>query len=291
MSRPLRMLVYCWAVLVSFGPICKDVDMSKEQHKAFIVSDEPINLVNVVDGGGGRWFRVLVSLVESGAWARMSDGACRVYVVLAKHCGREWIAWPSLATVRRLSGISKAQVCRAINELQDEGLLRRRRGGGRNSTVYQLLELGETPSLPFPVRDSLAVSRARQQRSHGRDSSGLMGETRTRPVEQDSTNSSAAAAKLAEMGVENSCDLVAEFGAAKCLAAVVAVKGKRAVKNPAGLVVSMLRRDVVPAVKREVTAEDLSAFQRAQREASDRAAENYYASRWAQRSSGENQGL
>lgn len=278
------------------------------QHKAVIVSDEPINLVNVVDAGG-RWFRVLCCLVDSGAWARMNDSAKGVYVVLAKHCAAgRWLAWPGIKRIRELSGVSRAQVYRAINELEGEGLLRRRtRGGGRGlATTYELLDLPASPSLPF-LSPGKGCKGLHSKGSHGCDGKGLMGETPTRVHELDNSNrtkkgtdngvsvapeNAAAVKRLAEIGVENPAAVVERYGGAACLAALAWSKGKRGIRNVPGLLLAGLQRGLVKAGgRKEITAESISESLRVAREASDRAAAEFYGKKWAEVSVREKGGL
>lgn len=270
-----------------------------EKHTTIISSDEPVTVS--VDGSGGRWFRMFCHLVETGAWARMSDSACRVYVVLAKHASRDWIAWPSLATLADVAGCSTASVKRATNELQHEGLLQRFRGGGRRSTCYRLLDLPATPSLPFPVavqenvRYSSAGSPVSQQQAHQRASRRLTREPLTRPLNQTQTTSSDAAVGKAieamkKIGVSElvARTAVADYGADQVTAATKTAAGKKGVRNPAGLALSMLQRGEVPKAPR--SAEDeivaLKASLETQRRASEAALAAYRASRDAGRPGG-----
>lgn len=261
-----------------------------EKHTTVITSDEPVKVM--VDEAGGRWFRLFCSLVESGAWSRLSDSACRVYVVLAKHCGAQWIAWPSLPTLAQLSGKSRRQVRRAVLELESEGLIRRRVGGGRCSTLYQLFDVPQTPSLPFPVREKGAGSRVSPLGGHGRPRSRVTGDPRTRPIEQDSLNKQAVAAvsALVGLGVTEAAarGAVETFGADKVSAAVASARFRQGVRNRAGLCLALLRRGEVPAPPRspaqEATA--LSEFRRREAEASKRAAEAFYGVRAGQGATG-----
>ena len=67
-------------------------------------------------------------------WARGElPGACdRVLAALARHANREGIAWPSIPTLADLTGRSKASVHRALEALEERGLIEpaeRRRAG------------------------------------------------------------------------------------------------------------------------------------------------------------------
>lgn len=247
-----------------------------DKHTTMIVSDTPVSVVVPDDA---RWFRVFVSLVESGAWSRLSDTACRVYVVLAKHCGPQWVAWPSLPTLSRLAGKSRAQVKRAMLELISEGLMRRRSGGGRQSTLYQLFDTPQSPSLPFPVREKTGGSCMSPQQGHGRARSRVMGEPRTRPIEQDSLNSKQAAAveALGGLGVSSlvARAAVEKFGPDNVVSVVKGVKQRVGVRNPAGLCLALLERGEVPAVKKTASDEAaaMSEMRRRQQLADEKGAE------------------
>ena len=261
-----------------------------QKHTTVITSDEPVKVIVQTEG---RWFRLFASLVESGTWARMSDPACRVYVALAKHCDERWIAWPSLRTLSRLAGCSAASVKRALRELQAEGLLNRRRGGGRCSTVYELLDSAATPSLPFGVSDSSAGSGVSHQQAHGGAISRLTGEPRTKPVEQEPLNSSKAAAvgELVARGVEQpiAVQLVERFGVAAAKSAVRKAEAQGAkLRNRAGFIRAALEQGFAGEGRRAQTVDEfLEASRRVRQreaEASQRAADAFYAGRLGQRS-------
>jgi hypothetical protein len=263
--------------------------MSK--HTTIISSDEPVRVEVHTDG---RWFRLFTALVESGTWARMSDSACRVYVALAKHCDQRWVAWPSLRTLVRLSGVKERAVCYALKELQSEGFLMRRRGGGRASTVYELLDLPATPSLPFPpapVRDLSALHPVAPHLCTPMQSSSAPRCTRTKPVNKTQTTTAVAAAvqELAGEGVELAVavELVERFGVAAARSAVKRAKRALGLRNRGGFIRSALERGFAgeaEAPSTELAAEALKRSARIQREASERAAAAFYASRSTQRS-------
>lgn len=252
-----------------------------DKHTTVITSDAPVAVM--VDPPEGRWFRVFCSLVDSGAWARLSDAGKAVYVVLAKHCGPQWVAWPSGPTIAHLAGVSERQVWRATKELEGEGLISRRAGGGRKSTLYQLHDLPQTPSLPFPVREKSAVTPVSVQPCHPRHGSPVTPVRGTRPVEQDSLNSkqAAAAQKLTALGVAAAVARAAveKFGPDSVVSAVAAVRGRHAVRNPPGLVLALLERGEVPAVKKSTNDElaAMSEMRRRQQLADERAAEAHRA--------------
>jgi hypothetical protein len=260
--------------------------MSEPKYTSIIRSDEPIR---VEVHPGGYWFRVFCWVVESGTWARLNPSSRSVYVVLAKHCsGERWLAWPSIATIIRLAGVRRTQVYFAIAELEREGLLKRRnRGGGRQSTTYELLDVAETPSLPFPVRHEVPV------RPTGPLPSGVVHptrpahRTRTRSIEQDSLNNNAVVVgELTKKGVETvaAVELVKRYGEAACRGALKMAKEQgRGLRNPGGFIRAALERGFAVPVKASETVDGYSEavhrLRESQRESSERVAAAFYGSR------------
>lgn len=110
-------------------------------HTTVITSDVPVE-VHVGDRGG-YWFKIWVSVIQSGAWASLSPTAAKVYVTLARYAnGNPSLAcWPSSSTLERDSGLSRSAVFRALAELVAAGLVVRRLvGGGTTTTMFQLVE-------------------------------------------------------------------------------------------------------------------------------------------------------
>lgn len=264
-----------------------------QRHTSIISTDEPAEIT--VHTGAGRWFRVLCSIVESGTWARLSGGAKAVYVVLAKHSDARWLSWPSLPTIAKLAGTHPRHAIRAVNELEAEGLLTRRRGGGRLSTLYELRDVAATPSLPFPnpdsVREKSAVTRARLQPSRRRDCSPDTGATGTRHIEQDSLNNSsqraagAAGLQLAQLAafgfsVSAAKSLLEAHGPELVAAALARAKrqGQR-LTNPAGWIRRALESGFAQDKPKKTADDELAAmlrFKKLQQEASERALRDVY---------------
>lgn len=110
-------------------------------HTTVITSDVPVE-VHVGDRGG-YWFKIWVSVIQSGAWASLSPTAAKVYVTLARYAnGNPSLAcWPSSGTLERDGGLSRSAVFRALAELVSAGLVvRRLSGGGTTTTTFQLVE-------------------------------------------------------------------------------------------------------------------------------------------------------
>jgi len=96
--------------------------------------------------GKQRWhLRLPAEFITSGAWAALTNRARNVLIVLAVHADGSGRCWPTIATIASLSGLNRATVHRAIDDLVAAGHLEREtRGGGRGdqghyaSTVYRL---------------------------------------------------------------------------------------------------------------------------------------------------------
>ena len=93
----------------------------------------------IVQGQDG-WFRVPNGLVE--AMHLMPKSTVVTLLVLMRYADDQGQAWPSIATIGRLGGISKRSTVRALAWLERSGLIRRirRRGPaeGNQSTIYQI---------------------------------------------------------------------------------------------------------------------------------------------------------
>ena len=119
-------------------------------HTTVITSDSPVEVR--VATGPGYWFKVWMNVIESGAWAKLSPAASKVYIPLARYAnGNPALAcWPSSSTLERDSGLSRSAVFRALAELVAAGLVvRRLSGGGTTTTTFQLMEpRGSGPGAP-----------------------------------------------------------------------------------------------------------------------------------------------
>ncbi len=89
---------------------------------------------------GGRqrepFGKLPVRILECGGLASMTKRSeLAVYVAIALHVdGSTWSAYPSVATIMRLTGASERTVQRAIHALADRGLVQVHAGGGRGLT-------------------------------------------------------------------------------------------------------------------------------------------------------------
>ena len=66
-----------------------------------------------------------------------------VYMYLKDRTNKDGVCWPSIKTIAREMNLSRATVCRALNDLCKAGLLakneRWRENGGRTSNLYKIL--------------------------------------------------------------------------------------------------------------------------------------------------------
>lgn len=60
-------------------------------------------------------------------------------LALADNANDEGVCWPSQTTIARKVRLSVSQTTRVLKSLEERGYIRREPGGGRKSTVYQLL--------------------------------------------------------------------------------------------------------------------------------------------------------
>lgn len=58
-----------------------------------------------------------------------------LYGIIAIHCGDKHFSWPSISTMVKLSGASRATVCRLLKELKDSGCVTRFQDHERKITL------------------------------------------------------------------------------------------------------------------------------------------------------------
>ncbi|WP_287417686.1 helix-turn-helix domain-containing protein [Oceanithermus sp.] len=90
------------------------------------------------------------ALVDDGHLERMGPHAVSVYVALLRYSDNDRRSWPKVETLERLTGISRAQVYRALARLEELGYVSRERDGRRN--VYHLLQLPTASPADPPVK-------------------------------------------------------------------------------------------------------------------------------------------
>lgn len=85
-----------------------------------------------------QWIHFFRSMVDSGALAQMSGSSLKVYLVIKAHANyRTGIAFPALKTIAEKSGISLAQVKRAIPELESLGYISKSKNGRSNEYLVR----------------------------------------------------------------------------------------------------------------------------------------------------------
>src|SRR5258707_86754 len=130
--------------------------MAKRQHNHHIdvQTDEPIVTVTIGNDGGvpGGFAKLFNRVVDSAAWARLSDAARAVYIPLVRFADHrnQFRVKIGQAAIMKYSGLSRSSAKRAIKDLlQQKLIVVIERGGvseiGENeSNVYQLLVPAES---------------------------------------------------------------------------------------------------------------------------------------------------
>jgi DNA-binding MarR family transcriptional regulator len=100
------------------------------------------------------WFHVFKSMIESGDVAKMGPYAFTVYAVIKAHTNfKSGLAFPGIPTIIEKSGISKAQVHRALDVLEENGYITREKTGRSNR--YTLREkIGISDEKGRPIADA-----------------------------------------------------------------------------------------------------------------------------------------
>ncbi|GMU24675.1 MAG: hypothetical protein AMXMBFR13_47480 [Phycisphaerae bacterium] len=85
---------------------------------------------------------VYAGWVTSGAWARLTAGPAKVYLVLLNHSGQKRVCWPSVKRLEEQAGLTRRGVFVALRALESLGMVTRDSGGGMHSatTRYRLME-------------------------------------------------------------------------------------------------------------------------------------------------------
>jgi hypothetical protein len=190
------------------------------RHTTLIQSDTPVNVV--VDSSTDQtWFRIFRALVHGGHLAQLTPAATKVLIILAecvndtmRRDSGQWIAWPSLDTIAARAGCSRKAVTVAVSELETRKLLRRRQGGGRHTTQYELIA-PSSPAREKPVASAVkstsqpavkpasqtAVKTASRHARTSLHSTGEAGFPRQRKTTENQKTSSRAATVLEGLGV------------------------------------------------------------------------------------------
>lgn len=117
------------------------IDTAPQRHRTVIDHDADTELLLEVGGRRGWWFKVFHSWVDNGWWAYMDPAPAKVLIVLAKHANADGLCWPGVSLLCKETGLERASIYAALNQLEAFKILTRRaRGNGRNNTVYQIHE-------------------------------------------------------------------------------------------------------------------------------------------------------
>ena len=86
-----------------------------------------------------RWFHMFRAMIDSGDLARMDGSTVKVYIVIKAHTNLQTgAAFPGVETIAEKSGLSRMQVWRALQALEEMGYVTKTKQGRHN--VYQLRE-------------------------------------------------------------------------------------------------------------------------------------------------------
>ncbi len=97
--------------------------------------------------GTGYAMLDLWEAVRSGWLASCDDRALSLYVVLGVHANRSHLAWPSVATMARLGGISKSSVGPALEWLESRGMIKSIKWGSRKRYQVRMVVDGPTVAI------------------------------------------------------------------------------------------------------------------------------------------------
>ncbi len=217
------------------------------------------------------------------------SSALRAYLAIAEHADRDFRAWPGTARLAELAGLNERTVRRAIEWLENARLLRRTTGGGRGrATLIELRCDFEKPGHPDArVSATQPGQFGPETRANGRRNPGNSGRkpghSDAHPTAEQSEQTEEGAAVrnlLAEDRIDPATadELAKRPGTTPQLVraarALVHERGVR-VRNPAGLLVKLLREPTPElheraAAERRRNAERERDRLRAARSAADR---------------------
>lgn len=97
------------------------------------------------------WFHVFHSMVESGDVAKLGPYAVTVYLVIKSHTNfKNGESFPGIDTIIKKSGISKSQVIRALDKLEDNGFItREKRGRNNHYTLREKIAISDERGRPI----------------------------------------------------------------------------------------------------------------------------------------------
>lgn len=182
------------------------------------------------------------------AWARgIKTGSATVKSVLlavANYADEEGVCWPSQEQLSEDTELSRHSVMRALDQLEDLGLVsreRRHRGDGSRTSDLIMLDLSRTELRSTEQCSSQQRSTQQQPKSHGATAEPIIEpsitkNTRGSRLSEDWVPSEASIAKAAELGFE-ARDLRTEiekfknYWIAKAGASAVKVNWERTFQN------------------------------------------------------------
>ena len=85
--------------------------------------------------------RIPCRIVDCKGFAGMNGSTATVYLILARHANRQWVAWPSQDRIAELAGIDVRTARSAVTELERRGLVKttNRVGGRGRTTEYRIV--------------------------------------------------------------------------------------------------------------------------------------------------------
>lgn len=112
------------------------------------------------DSRARGWWWAENDLFDQGWVEKMGPHAFAVYALLLRRADGRGVSFPSLGDFTTHTGVSRSEVIRSIDKLEDLGLLAIRRGGGAKGTnVYRLLPLPED-GKPVVVKQEVKATRS-----------------------------------------------------------------------------------------------------------------------------------
>jgi len=88
----------------------------------------------------GPFLAMPKAALTSPAWRKLTAAQKDCYLAIASFADAEWRAWPSLATIARVAGVTERCTSKSVARLVEVGLLQRQSGGGRGrSNTYRMV--------------------------------------------------------------------------------------------------------------------------------------------------------
>lgn len=117
-------------------------------------------MAKLSDGRVRGWWWAENDLFDQGWVEKMGAHAFACYCVLLRRADSRGVAFPSLGNFTALTGVSRSEVIRSINKLEELGLVGVKRGGGAKGTnVYRILPLPED-GKPVVLKEDTVKAKA-----------------------------------------------------------------------------------------------------------------------------------